>query len=391
MHLTPTLTHSEQRQPVDERDLFLIDALLDANRISNGWQKFLDAFRDHFQLHSCHIYISSVNDMAPRFQDFSGPQPSDWQLKEYMEKYFHTDYTHLAILRGTPGNWYASNLLPNRAEVEAAPVYNEWCVPNGIICVAGCCLFRNENSVCVFVHNRGPEHQEYSHEEIRRFSALTSYLMKAVQLRIKLAEGNHDRLRIKSILNKFRLPVASLNEFGEVIAQNDLMRQLLQSHHNLRISHDKELQLSHQDKDKQFKMAIAERIASAKGRSLSYQAETLLIPAEGHIPEYRLGIDQIVEDSDDGDSVFVGALVYAVSPEMLIAPSERQLIHLFNLTPAEARCCHLFASGVSLKEIAEQENKSINTAREQLQNCYRKTNSKNQLELINLLAGLPAG
>lgn len=391
MHLTPTLTHSEPLQPVDEQDLFLIDALMDANRIADGWQKFLDAFREHFNLHSCHIYISAANDMAPRFQDFSGPRPSDWQLKEYMEKYFHTDYTHLAVLNGSPGDWCASNLMENAADIEAAPVFESWSIPNGICYLAGCCLFRTENSVCVFVNNRGPKHGGYTFDEIRRFSSLTPYLIKALQLRIKLAEGNHDRLRIKSILNKFRLPVASLNEFGEVIAQNDLMLHLLESHHNLRIGSNKDLQLSHQDKDKRFKMAIAERIANAKGRSLSYQTDTLLIPAEGNIPEYRLGIDQIIENTGSDNEVFVGALVYAISPEMLIAPSEHQLKQVFNLTPAEARCCHLFAAGMSLKEIAAQENKSVNTAREQLQNCYRKTNSKNQLELINLLASLPAG
>lgn len=391
MQLVPCYQNTDPLLPVQPQDLHLVELLLDANRVSNGWQDFLDTFRKHFNLHSCHIYISSVSDMAPRFQDFSGARPSDWQLKEYMEKYFHTDYTHLAILNGQPGDWYASNLMENRAEVEAAPVFFEWCIPNGISCVAGCSLFRDEKSVCVFVHNRGPQQGEYTQEEVQRFSSLTPYLVKALQLRLKLAEGVHDRLRIKAVLNKFRVPVATLNEFGEVIAQNDLMEQLVEKHHNLKLATDNHLLLSQDDKDKQFKMAIAERIANAKGRSLSYETTSLLIPASGDIPQYRLAVEQMSEPSSDQNELFIGALVYAISTEMLTVPSEAQLTNLFKLSSAEARCCHLFAAGKSLKEIAASESKSVNTVREQIQNCYHKTNTKGQLEMINLLASLPAG
>jgi DNA-binding CsgD family transcriptional regulator len=44
---------------------------------------------------------------------------------------------------------------------------------------------------------------------------------------------------------------------------------------------------------------------------------------------------------------------------------------------------------ISIKKIAELENKSINTVREQIQNCYTKTDVRNQLELINLIGCMP--
>lgn len=391
MSLYPT--HSANKAPmvVVDQDLFLLELLLDANRLNNGWQNFLDAFRRHFNLHSCHIYLSSGSELAPRFQDSSGPRPSDWQLKEYMEKYSHNDDTHLAILNGQPGTWFASNLIPNREIIESAPVFSQCFIPNGIHYVAGTCLFRDERSTCVFVHNRGQQHGRYGIGEIERCAALTPFLIHAIQLRLKLAEDIHDRLRIRSVLNKFRLPVAMLNEFGETMVQNSLMEQLVKKHQSIRLEHGKHRMLSHQEQDKQFKMAIAERIANAKGQSSSDDTYSLLIPAEEDIPEYRLAVEPMLEIASDEQQKFAGAMVYAISADMLIAPSPAQLAKLFNLSPAESECCHLFARGKSLKEIAELKCKSVNTVREQLQNSYRKTNTKNQLELINLLASLPAG
>jgi DNA-binding CsgD family transcriptional regulator len=81
--------------------------------------------------------------------------------------------------------------------------------------------------------------------------------------------------------------------------------------------------------------------------------------------------------------------MYVVSPEFLTPVNKDQLKSLFALTEAESHVCSLFAQNKPLKEIAVLEGKSVNTVREQLQNSYVKTNTKNQLELINLLASLP--
>mgnify|MGYP000113411591 FL=1 len=377
-------------EAVHSQDTFLLGLLLDANRSPQGWQLFLDTFRQHFNVHSCHLYIANQNTMAPRFQDWSGAQPDELALKEYMEKYFETDYTHLAILRGEPNIWYASNLMPNKEEIEAAPVFTQWAIPNNIHYVAGCTLFREGDWACVFVHNRSQSHGEYTQQEMARFRALGPYIEKALQLRIQLAEHKKDRLRIKSVLNNFRVPVATVNEFGEVIAQNRLMDEFLLKQSHLNLSQGKYLTLDNESTDKQLQMSIAQSVSAAKGVGLSYSNQAITISGTSEQKDFTVGFQELIEQDDTSGEVFVGAMVYAVSPDLLSSVSKRQISELFNLTQAEAQVLHLFSFGLSLKDIAIKEDKSVNTVREQIHNTYKKTNTKTQLQLLSLLASLPA-
>jgi DNA-binding CsgD family transcriptional regulator len=376
-------------EQVHPQDTFLLGYLLDANRSINGWQQFLDAFRQHFNVHSCHLYIANRQTLAPRFQDWSGAKPSEIELKTYMENYFETDYTHLAILRGEPNTWYASNLMPNQAQIESAPAFTQWAIPNNIHCVSGCTLFTDGDSSCVFVSNRNKQQEKYSTEELNRFSALGPYIEKAIQLRVKLAEHKKDRLRIKSVLNHFRLPVATLNEFGEVIAQNRLMDEFLDQQANIRLHQGKHLTLLDQDADKQLQLSIAQSVSTAKGHSLNYSSQPITISDSQQKSNFSLGFQELAEEDSDSGEIFIGAMVYAVAPNLLLTVDKQQLRDLFELTQAESHVVQLFSSGMPLKEIAVCENKSVNTVREQVQNSYKKTNTKNQLELISLLASLP--
>ncbi len=48
------------------QDMYLLGLLLYANRHGDGWQEFLDAFREHFNLHSCHLNRPVPNTVPTR-------------------------------------------------------------------------------------------------------------------------------------------------------------------------------------------------------------------------------------------------------------------------------------------------------------------------------------
>ncbi len=382
-------TDKEVAQP-RRKDMFLLKLLLDANREANGWLTFLDAFRHHLNLHSCHIYIGNMQTMTPRFQEFSGPAPSDWALRDYMENYFQYDHTHLAALRGEPYQWFASNLMPNYDEVHRSPAILEWAYPNGIHYMAGATLFRDGEWSCVFVHNRGEQHGPYTEDEIERFRALSPYIDSAMRLRLALSSGQGDQLRFRALLNQMRIPSAVVNEFGERIAQNALMDAFLKDHEASLAIEGEHFRFREDTSERALQMSLTESIAHAKGRGLSYSSEPIQVaPSKGGLT-FALGTEALSETHEESGHRFVGALVYAVSPQNLPGVSETLLRKLYRLTAAEARVCHLFSSSLCLKEIARKEKKSVNTVREQLQRAYEKTGTRTQLQLLNLLASLPA-
>ena len=102
-----------------------------------------------------------------------------------------------------------------------------------------------------------------------------------------------------------------------------------------------------------------------------------------------MGVCELMEQSDDKTEVFLGAMVYLIPQEKTRSITEEQLKSSFGLTNSEAKVCSLLMKNISIKKIAELENKSINTVREQIQNCYTKTDVRNQLELINLIGCMP--
>jgi DNA-binding CsgD family transcriptional regulator len=70
---------------------------------------------------------------------------------------------------------------------------------------------------------------------------------------------------------------------------------------------------------------------------------------------------------------------------------ERDLMSIFNLTPAEARLASRLSSGDSIEEIAGQLSITYETSRKQLKSIFQKTNTHRQAQLVALLAQFSVG
>ena len=204
-----------------------------------------------------------------------------------------------------------------------------------------------------------------------RVGNLAPYLSAALRLEWQFRQAREQReyghLRLRALLQQFRLPAASVDERGDVVAQNSLMDVLTQQ---------QGLELPAPDKK-----------------------TTTNLPNENHS---GFGTDGLVVRPavlSNGTVVNVvaqsavshtGGIVYVLTADYLAAVSEQKLKEILGLTAKEARCCHLLAKGASASEIARAENKSVYTVREQLNACYRKAGVTNQLQLIAKLASFPA-
>lgn len=82
-------------------------------------------------------------------------------------------------------------------------------------------------------------------------------------------------------------------------------------------------------------------------------------------------------------------MIYIIDKALLSVISTAQLLQAFSLTRREAHVCQGLLAGKVPKSIAADYDLSIYTVREHLRNVYQKTGTKNQIELVNLLASLP--
>ncbi len=368
------------------QDISLLDYIMDANRTVDGWQSLLDKLLGHFNLRHINLYMvdSKFNVL---FQEWAGAQPTVSALNEYIEKIFPNDKVHQTMLMSPECHWITGNFEPYQSMLNEMPYFHYWVKKNNFPYTTGCVLYRSQQGQVQVTFQRGYEHGAFTLEEENRFTLFSKYLAKAVELRVKLAGQDKNDLRIKSVLNKLRLPVTAVNEFGDIISHNDAMVVFLQKQDVLRIEGG-QLSLIDKSYNQDLKHAVVKSVANAKEIESAFESNssTVMVKAAGY--EFAVGACELSEKDENGE-YFSGALLYVVSPDLLKPIRPEQLKALFGLTEAEALVCSLFAQSMSLKEIAAKEGKSVNTVREQLQNCYVKTNTKSQLELISLLAGLP--
>ncbi|TNC84337.1 MAG: hypothetical protein CSH37_11275 [Thalassolituus sp.] len=368
------------------QDVSLLDYFLDANCHPAGWQDLLDKLLEHFTLRHVNFYMldSKFNLL---FQEWSGIQPSVEAIDEYLTKYLPTDKVHQTMLMSPERKWITGNFEPYRSMLLETPGYEGWAVRHNMPYTTGCVLHRSKQGQVQLLFQRGEEHGPFTQDEEDRFTAMSGLMAKAVALRLKLASQPQNDLRLKSVLNKLRLPVSAVNEFGEVVAHNNAMLKFLQGQSELVIDNH-QIKFSDDKSNSSIKHLITQKVSRGKGIASPFDSHPETVKISGKSSNFFVGVCELYEISED-DENFSGALMYVVSPDILAPVNKDQLKNIFSLTESEAYVCSLFVQNKSLKDIALIKKKSVNTVREQLQNSYVKTNTKNQLELMNLLASLP--
>jgi DNA-binding CsgD family transcriptional regulator len=364
-------------------DAYLLGYLLEVNRDASGWQRFMTAVLEHFNLRSSHLMVMNSQTQAMRFHIDAGEPVSPEYAAMYVEQYVHSDEIMAAVKSNPIGQFYATNMLPDAQAIYKNNHYKEWATPQGIANGAAACLFIDGDWSCIMASNRSTQQGPYSKNEVDRLNALLPFIEKAVQSSFVLSESSKNERRAKSIVETFRIPVAVLTEFGEVWAMNTNMEALIKNKNDLLIK-EKCLHLENPSKDKLLNTGIFQAAKRANGIDMTIEEAEKITIGDNTV----LGFQELI-DHEENESVFLGVLVYAISPKILTPVSAEKLQGLFSLTPAEAQVCHLLADGESLKSTASIEQKSVHTVREQLNNAFRKTGCSNQVSLMNLLASIP--
>lgn len=83
-------------------------------------------------------------------------------------------------------------------------------------------------------------------------------------------------------------------------------------------------------------------------------------------------------------------MIIVSDPEDSIAPSDRVLVELFDMTATEARITSLLTDGLDINEVCKELKVTCNTVRTHLKHIFSKTDTHRQSELITLIAKLPS-
>lgn len=365
------------------QDAFLLGILLDLDRTPDAWQKFMEVYLEHFNLRSCHLMVVSSRSQAMRFHVEAGTPITPEYMELYLEKYIQKDQIINKINTSPTGVFYATNEIADEVNLYESDYFLNFAQPQGMAEGAAACAFTQGEWRCLIGTNRTAEQGKYSPETLERMSRLLPYIEKAIKSTFLIAEHNKNDMRAKAIVNTFRMPVAALTEYGEIWAMNSQMEELIRKENPLYIQ-DNSLHSSDRNQEIQLSNGPIQILKRADGMDLDLEsAKSFKLNSHTRISFQEL------KEQHEGQTILLGVLVYAVSSNLENSVSIQQLMDIFSLTPAEALVCKRLTEGSVLKEIAQEENKSVYTVREQLQKAFEKTGCSSQVSLMNLLATIP--
>ena len=177
------------------------------------------------------------------------------------------------------------------------------------------------------------------------------------------------------------LPFLLCDTKGKILGSSRGARSLLTANHALECRHQR-LQLASRPLQQQF-IELLER--GAAGEAPDPRSSSLLM--------------KVPRDNNSTLTLMVSALpdfsapplaVYMHEPHFTARISESALCALYDLTPAEARVARIMVNGASTREIADHNQTSVHTVRNQMKNVFTKTGASRQAELAILLLGGPA-
>jgi len=255
------------------------------------------------------------------------------------------------------------------------PIYNELCAPLGLRWVAGVKVAAGDDLWCLAIQ-RSADEGPFAPGEIRRLSDLSRSLSTAAATARAFGFA-----RAEAALDAFEMSgsaVVMFDRSGDVFrfnkAAEGLLGNDLQIVRNRLVSRD---QVATTALDR----ALHALLWRADGGSL--RPPVVLRREEGHpILAYVSRLSGVAVDC------FAPCQIIAVlvDLEARVELVERDLMSIFNLTPAEARLASRLSSGRSIEEIAAELNTSYETSRKQLKSVFLKTNTHRQAQLVALLA-----
>jgi DNA-binding CsgD family transcriptional regulator len=231
---------------------------------------------------------------------------------------------------------------------------------------------------------RSPKHGPMDAPSIQLLQMLIPHMQTALLLRAELAASHAPRIYSETALDAMGVAAILVSHTGEIRHMNQLAATHLKTANGLTI-HNGRLKAIDSQENAQLQFLIVaasrEEYASAK---VPGGAMKILVPQE----RSTLHVS-VVPAPEQFYAAGRYALVFIGNPSS--PPRSRALLmrHLYRLTPAEARLSDLLLQGLEVRDIAEQLDTTLETARFHLKRVLAKTETRRQTELMRLMLSLP--
>lgn len=289
--------------------------------------------------------------------------------------------------------WYQCQHHVTEEFVQQSDLYQKILLPWGFRFVATKELIWDEK-LCVFWSiSTSQQRQPLNQQELDFLDHLLPHLKRVVTAQRPLYEFSLDNIVGYNLIDKLTQPIMLLNLSGQLVHQNQSMRDFLENNDLIQIK-DHQLILPESDQT-QFVEHLYQIEKAFRYKSVKLQ----------HVKEINFAV--VAADCSFNISLLASEKeqsFFGIRPLVMltfepygkrtrknsIEPKRPQtdLKQTYHLTNRELEVCNLFVKGMTLEQIALQMNVTYSSIRTYLKNIFRKMQCSSQVELMHLLMSL---
>jgi DNA-binding CsgD family transcriptional regulator len=263
-------------------------------------------------------------------------------------------------------------------EMRRSPFYSDFLPRYGFRWFAGVAFNAGEDEWCLAIQ-RSPRQGPFNAAEQRLLITLRPPLTAAAT--IGRALGFARALGISDAFDMMETAALLINQYGRVVKTNKVADTKLGDH--LRIV-DGHLITDDRNAASALRQLIERAIAHADAGATMMPPVAVALPGRRAMAVYAVPLSGVVRDV----LAAVRAIVIVRDLEECSMPPEADVRNLFTLTSAEAKLATRVASGEHLELAADELGIAYQTARNQMQAIFAKTDTHRQAEIVALFARL---
>lgn len=298
---------------------------------------------------------------------------SEEDSQEYLREWASRDPWYLRLDRfpHEEGLFSPSHGVITDEELEASEMYQTYLLPRKLHYGGGAWIARGREVESFLTVLRSKEAGPLNEHELAMGTRIAGHIRRSVQLfetRISASQGCNG---MRVCFEELPFAVAILNQDGQVEQSNGRFQKLIAKGDGLGLR-DGRVVLESGDAvlpEKRLRSFAIRR----KRRGTPYWATLRPIQGEKWHPVGVAKLTAILEVRD---------------PDRPTSADSVQLETLFGLTPAEARFASMLASGLSVKQAAEQLGIAEQTGRTHLKRAMSKTGTRRQAEFMSRIIAL---
>ncbi|MBN4053959.1 helix-turn-helix transcriptional regulator [Haliea sp. AH-315-K21] len=274
---------------------------------------------------------------------------------------------------------------PKQHELETSEYYENVRKKYDIGYVGGATVFtNNEQHVGLGLH-RSSRDSEFDSDTLALITELIPHLARAIKIRREFMRLRIGESVVERTQNELLIGLVLFDKSATPVYFNSVAKSIINEHPALKQQDMGFNPINRSERIKLYQLinisienSLKEKFDSIEliGLSHSNRSFPLILMIKPHDFELHgepLGVP------------LAYAEVFITDPESALQLNSQFLDVLYNLSPAESKIAIALSKGMSVKEISVSFHKSIDTVRSQLKSLFRKTQTKSQSELVQVL------